>query len=183
METTERIVESYVRYVKGWATIPNIRCDGQYEIDLIAIDPATSARYHIETSVSGTSAFSKLTAKEFDPGLLKERVQKAKMRRTLGYFIEHKFGRPAVAAKLKAYGFEADKHQKIIVTWGWTQEAKAAAAAAGIELWHFQEIARRIADLVRHKRSYFTDDTLRTINLFVRALDGTEDDAEGAPPA
>lgn len=38
-ETTERIVESYVRYVKGWATIPNIKCEGQYEIDLLAIDP------------------------------------------------------------------------------------------------------------------------------------------------
>jgi hypothetical protein len=31
METTEKIVEAYVRYVKGWATIRNIRCDGQYE--------------------------------------------------------------------------------------------------------------------------------------------------------
>ena len=36
METTEKIVEAYVRYVKRWATIPNIRCDGQYEIDLLA---------------------------------------------------------------------------------------------------------------------------------------------------
>ena len=40
METTERIVEAYVRYIKGWATIPNIRCGGQLEIDLLAIDPA-----------------------------------------------------------------------------------------------------------------------------------------------
>jgi hypothetical protein len=34
METTEKIVEAYVRYVCGWATIPNIKC-GQYEIDLL----------------------------------------------------------------------------------------------------------------------------------------------------
>jgi hypothetical protein len=34
METTEKIVEAYVRYVKRWATIPNIKCDGQFEIDL-----------------------------------------------------------------------------------------------------------------------------------------------------
>ncbi len=33
METTEKIVEAYVRYVKGWATIPNIKCPGQNEID------------------------------------------------------------------------------------------------------------------------------------------------------
>lgn len=75
METTEKIVEAYVRYVKRWATIPNIRCDGQFEIDLLAIDPVTLKRYHIETGVSGSQAFSKLTGEKFDPALLKVRVQ------------------------------------------------------------------------------------------------------------
>jgi hypothetical protein len=51
METTEKIVESYVRYVRGWATIPNIKCPGQYEIDLLAIDPVNLDRYHIESGV------------------------------------------------------------------------------------------------------------------------------------
>lgn len=51
METTEKIIEAYVRYVLRWATIPNIRCDGQYEIDLLAIDPITLGRYHIESRV------------------------------------------------------------------------------------------------------------------------------------
>jgi len=37
METTEKIVEAYVRYVKGWATISNIKCPGQSETDLLAI--------------------------------------------------------------------------------------------------------------------------------------------------
>ena len=41
METTEKIIEAYVRYIMGWATIPNIKCKGQYEIDLLAIDPKT----------------------------------------------------------------------------------------------------------------------------------------------
>lgn len=171
METTEKIVEAYVRYVKGWATIPNIRCDGQYEIDLLAIDPITLARYHIEISVSGSQTYSKLTAKTFDPELLKQRVQKAKMRRTLGYFIQHKFGTPPVAAKLASYGFQPGEHRKIVVTWDWTSDAKAAADAAEIDLWDFRTIMREISASIRDKRSYFTDDTLRTINLFVRALD------------
>lgn len=76
METTEKIVEAYVRYVKRWATIPNIRCDGQFGIDLLAIDPVTLARYHIETSVSGSQVFSKLTAKQFDPALLYQRRER-----------------------------------------------------------------------------------------------------------
>jgi len=41
METTEKIVESYCRYVKRWFTISNIKCQGQYEIDLLAIDASS----------------------------------------------------------------------------------------------------------------------------------------------
>ena len=52
METTEKIVEAYVRYVRRWATIPNIKCQGQFEIDLLAIDPIGLKRYHIESGVS-----------------------------------------------------------------------------------------------------------------------------------
>lgn len=52
METTEKIVEAYVRYITGWATIPNIKCDAQYEIDLLAINPVSRAHYHIESGVS-----------------------------------------------------------------------------------------------------------------------------------
>jgi hypothetical protein len=61
METTEKIVEAYVRYVKRWATIPNITCAGQFEIDLLAIDPVGLERYHIESgvSVSGSSRLPK----------------------------------------------------------------------------------------------------------------------------
>jgi hypothetical protein len=171
METTEKIVEAYVRHVKGWATISNIRCQGQYEIDLLAIDPKSLARYHIETSVSGSQGFAKLTATVFDPLLLKVRVKKPKMRRTLGYFAQHKFGTAAVGDRLKDYGFEPGEYTKVVVSWGWTDEAKAAADAEGIELWDFRELMRQIADSIRDRRSYFTDDTLRTINLFVRALD------------
>ena len=39
METTEKVVEAYARYIKGWATIPNLRCKKQKEIDLFAHRP------------------------------------------------------------------------------------------------------------------------------------------------
>ena len=48
METTEKIVEAYVRYVKNQAPIPNVKCPGQWEIDILAIDPVKLNRYHIE---------------------------------------------------------------------------------------------------------------------------------------
>lgn len=160
----------------------------KYEIDLIAIDPLTLGRYHIETSVSGSQEFSRLTAKQFDRDLLKERVEIAGQRRTIGFFVERKFGLPQVKAKLAEYGFVDGEYQNVIVTWDWTPDAKVAADAAGIHLWSFQAIMSEIADTNRHQRSYFGDDTLRTINLFVRALAAADQRAErlqrpGAGPA
>ena len=169
METTEKIVEAYVRYVKHWATIPNIRCDGQMEIDLLAVNPLDFARYHIETSVSVSQGFSKLTAKEFDPDRLKVRVQQATQRRTIGYFIKRKFGSDHITRKLADYGFKKGRYKKIIVTWDWTQSAKAVADDKGIELWSFKDIVQEIAGTIGEKRSYFVDDTLRTIGLFALA--------------
>lgn len=37
METTEKIVEAYVRYVKGWATIPNLRRAGPGQFSIRGI--------------------------------------------------------------------------------------------------------------------------------------------------
>jgi hypothetical protein len=55
------------------------------------------------------------------------------------------------------------------VTWGWTQSAKAVADSKRIDLWDFRNIVQEIADTIGKKRSYFVDDTLRTIGLFAIA--------------
>lgn len=171
METTERIVEAYVRYVKGWATIPNVRCAGQNEIDLIAIDPVSLARYHIEVSISISQGFRKLTAKPFDREKVKERVHQASQRRTLGFFAERKFDAPTVLERLKKFGFGPGKYTRIIVTWGWDEGVAELAGEAGIQLWDFRDIIRDIAANIRGSREYFADDTLRTLNLFIHADD------------
>ena len=99
METTEKVVEAYAHYIKGWFTIPNIKCRGQYEIDLLAVDAAKKGRirrYHIESGISISGAYSLLTNKPFSIEALKTRVKQAGQRRTLGYFAERKFGAPQV---------------------------------------------------------------------------------------
>jgi hypothetical protein len=110
METTEKIVEGYARYVKNWATIPNIKCPGQYEINLIAIDPCSLNRYHIESGVSISRSYSKLTLKPYSDQDLKSRLKTAGQRRTLGYFVQTKFGAEPVLATLKEYGFIPGKY-------------------------------------------------------------------------
>ena len=172
METTEKIVEAYCRYVKGWFTIPNIKCSGQHEIDLIAVESSSDGnirRYHIESGVSISGAHSKLTAKEFSQDKLKERVKQAEQRRTIGFFIHRKFGPKEVLSELEKYGFREGNYTKVIVTWGWELEAKEMANREGIILLDFRDILEGIAESCKDKKTYFKDDTLRTIQLFLKS--------------
>ena len=169
METTEKIVEAYVRYVKNWATIPNIKCPGQYEVDLLAVDPVKLNRYHIESGVSISGSYSKLTMKPYSDQELKVRVKAAAQRRTVGYFIQRKFGAKEVLETIGKYGFRAGQYSKIVVSWGWEEAAKEEAVSHGIDLWDFRDILKEIAASSEKKRVYFTDDTLRTLQLYARA--------------
>jgi len=173
METTERIVEAYVRYVRGWFTIPNIKCKGQLEIDLLAIDvtaPEGVRRYHIESGISISGGFSSLTNKPFSADELKKRGKQASQRRTLGYFTERKFGDPGVVEKLRIFGFLPKNYTKVVVSWGWDVDVLAAAEEAGVELWDFKNILKEIAHKSRSDRTYFTDDTMRTLQLMAMAM-------------
>ena len=171
METTEKIVEAYCRYFKGLFTIPNIKCEQQYEIDLLAVGLGNNeiSKYHIETSVSISGNFSRLTNREFDLNLFNNRVNRPAQRRTIGFFIQRKFSPNAVLEKLRSYGFDND-YKKIIVTWGWEEGVLQVANENNIELWDFRNIIRELADSIRQNRKYFSDDTLRTLQLYVKAI-------------
>lgn len=174
METTERIVEAYVRYVKGWATIPNLRCNAQKEIALFAIDPVTDERWHIETSVSISSGFSALTNDPFTPGEHKERLKAASARRKLGFFLAEKFEPKAVEERLACFGCAPGKLRRAIVTWDWKDGVLEAAAAAGVEVWALPDMMQQIAEKSRQGRGYLSDDVLRIIDLFARGLDAKQ---------
>lgn len=169
METTEKVVEAYVRYVKGWATIPNIKCEGQFEIDLLAINPKTGDKYHIESGVSVSGGFSKLTNTPYDAERIKVRLHQAGQRRTLGYFAERKFSAAGIIKKLAEFGFEQGSYQKIIVTWDCDPDVEVKAAHQGIDIWKFKDLLVEIATKFKSDRTYFTDDTLRTLQLYAMA--------------
>jgi len=169
METTEKIAEAYVRHIKKWATIPNVGCDGRHEIDLIAVNPVNMERYHIESGISVSYAYSKLTDKPFSRSDLKKRTKTARQRRTIGYFVEQKFQHPDVMKTLRAYGFKKGGYKKIIVSWNWTPGAERAARRRRIDLWKFGDIVTEIVEAIGHTREYFADDTMRTLHLFAKA--------------
>ena len=173
METTEKIVEAYARYVRGWLTLPNIKCTGQYEIDLLAVDvqdPKKIKRYHIESGISISGGFSHLTNRPYSPDEIKKRLSQSSQRRTLGYFVERKFGSPEVLDRLKHLGFTPGNYRKIIVSWGWESDVPDAARKAGVELWHFKDLLCEIATKCKADTTYFTDDTMRTLQLMTLAL-------------
>lgn len=171
METTEKIVEAYCRYIKNLFTISNVKIKND-EIDLLAVDTTKKTKitkYHIEVSISISSGFSKLTANKYEPEKYKQRNSQASQRRTIGFFIEKKFEKPEHQDKLKELGFELGKYKKVIVSWGWTDEAKLIAEENNIELWDFRDIISEIGEFFKNDRTYFKDDTLRTLQLYIRA--------------
>ena len=127
-------------------------------------------RYHIESGVSISGSYSKLTAKPYSEEDLKIRVKAAGQRRTIGYFAQRKFSADPVVETLKKYGFMPDQYSKIIVTWGWEDKAEIEAKRLQIRLWDFKTILKEIADSFRKDKSYFIDDTLRTLQLFSKAV-------------
>jgi len=176
METTEKIVESYCRYIKNLFTISNIKIKND-EIDILAVDTSKktkTVKYHIEVSVSISSGFSKLTDKTYDREKYKQRSNQAAQRRTIGFFMEEKFGKADHLSKLNEFGFEKGKYKKVIVSWGWTDGAKKIADKNDIELWDFREIIKEIGDFFKNDNTYFKDDTLRTLQLYIKAVRESE---------
>jgi len=93
MNAAERIVEAYFRYVRGIFTSANVKGVGQVELDIVGVDPRKSPPlfFHIESSVSISSGYSKITNKQFIPSEAKLRQKAAGQRTTAGFFIEKKF--------------------------------------------------------------------------------------------
>ncbi|MBK8131039.1 MAG: hypothetical protein IPK53_19710 [bacterium] len=104
-------------------TIPNIKCKGGYEIDLVAIDPnhPRTGKYHIECHVATSAGFRKLKLGKFDAELHQVAQRKSIERSKLDFFIKQKFGSEAVADELEKYGFKKGKYKKVIVAWDWDE--------------------------------------------------------------
>jgi hypothetical protein len=97
------------------------------------------------------------------------RVKQASQRRTLGYFTERKFAGLGVAEKLETFGFLPGNYTKVIVSWGWDEDVSVAASRSCVELWDFRKILDDIAQKSRVDRTYFSDDTMRTLQLMAMA--------------
>jgi len=71
-----------------------------------------------------------------------------------------------VRKELQKYGFADGNYNRVVVTWDATEDAKKGAEKQGVEIWHFPDLLKAIAEAHTKERKYFTDDTARTIQLF-----------------
>ena len=168
METTEKIVEAYCRYIKGWFTLPNLRVENT-EVDLIAQDKDGNY-YHIEVHVSVSGAFLKLTAQLYTANEEQTRAKAAGARNKIGFYVEKKFAGFRMVELFKQIGIDYAKVQKIIVAWDAQPEAVQEAEQHSIGVWLMPDLIREMLASVKRSKAYYSDDTMRTIQIVGRTL-------------
>jgi len=137
----------------------NIRCKGGKEIDLLAINPKTSEKYHVECRIPTSSSF-RLRYKETYTS------KGEPLRRGLDYFAKEKFYHPHVTAKIHEL-FGDCNYKKILVIWRVAYFAPKMLIDAkkeyDIEIDFMHRIIGQL--LKRRKITGSRDDVLRTIEL------------------
>ena len=138
----------------------NIQLKSKKEIDLLAINPLTSERYHVESCVHTTSKLRlKLSLKEIKDGGTPHKYG-------IDYFDNKKFEHYIVKKYVNQI-FDDKPYHKILVVWD-TQEGiqelnKTSEAQYGIEVWSLKGI---IYNYSNHRRTYGSrDDFLRIMEL------------------
>jgi hypothetical protein len=133
----------------------NIRCKGGKEIDLLAMNPMTMQRYHIESRISTTFKL-KLEATYTKDG----RCHK----NGLDYFKKDKFEHPLVKEKINEI-FGETEYSKVLVVWNVEDISllDVARKQYGFEIWFIDDLINEI--LVKGNLKGSRDDVLRLIEL------------------
>lgn len=156
MEPEVHIIEKYFQEVLHCFTMTNVRCKGRKEIDLLAINPMTGEKYHVEARVSTLHAFG-LRTRDLSS-------HKRSYRRGLDYFVKEKFGHPAVVERISEL-FGSDNYLKVLVVFHVDKRRFDAwdADEVGVKIWLITDL---IETLMRQQKTRGSrDDIMRTLEL------------------
>jgi hypothetical protein len=135
----------------------NIMLEGGKEIDLLAIDPISGEKFHIEVRVTIEKAFRlRLVDTQTKNG--------RKHRRGLDTLNDIKFAPQTVVNAIKEI-FGSSEYRKVLVVWDVEEESviEKAKSLYGIQVWKMSDI---LAELVHEvKTKAYRDDVLRTVQL------------------
>jgi hypothetical protein len=157
LEPEVHIVERYMQLVKKCFTMTNIMLEGGKEIDLLAVNPVSGEKYHIEVRVAIGRGFKiRLIDTQTKSGL--------KHKRGLDTLNEIKFSPPAVVKACNEI-FGSSEYKKVLVAWD-VQKPEVIEQARklyGIEVWLMPDIIAQLMRKVGTKP--YRDDILRLSQL------------------
>lgn len=157
LEPEVHIVERYMQLVKKCFTMTNVMLEGGKEIDLLAVNPISGEKFHIEVRVTIEKSFRiKLKDTQTKDG--------RKHRRGMDTLNEIKFMNPTVVKAVREI-FGKGEYKKVLVVWEVEDETviEKAKSLYGIEVLKMSDI---LAELVQEvKTKAYRDDVLRTIQL------------------
>ena len=156
LEPEVHIVDRYMQLVRKCLTMTNIMLKGGKEIDLLAVNPISGEKFHIEVRVA---------IKGFRLRLIDTQTKSGrKHRRGLDTLNEIKFVHPTVVNAVKEI-FGSSEYKRVLVVWD-VQDSRVIEQAKSIyhiEVW---KISNVISELMREVKSRaYRDDVLRTIQL------------------
>jgi hypothetical protein len=135
----------------------NIMLEGGKEIDLLAFDPISKEKYHVEVRVA--------TGRGFRLRLIDTQTKNGrKHRRGLDTLNEIKFAHPTVVSAVKEI-FGSRDYKKVLVVWDVEEEnvIEQAKSLYGIEVWKMSAIMGELISEVKTKA--YRDAVLRTLQL------------------
>lgn len=175
LEPEVHIVDRYMQLVRKCFTMTNIMLEGGKEIDLLAFNPITKERYHIEVRVA--------TGRGFRLRLVDTQTKNGcKHRRGLDTLNEIKFAHPTVVNAVKEI-FEGGEYRKVLVVWDVEDESvieHAKRSPYNIEIWKISDIMSELTREVKTKA--YRDDVLRTIQLISARVNVSQLATESTKP-
>jgi hypothetical protein len=157
VEPEVHIVERYMQLVKKCFTMTNIMLEGGKEIDILAVNPMSGEKFHIEVRVTIGRGFRlRMVDTQTKSG--------RKHRRGMDTLDSIKFTPPTVVKAITEI-FGSPEYTKVLVAWEVEDEGviEQSKKRYGIEIWRISDI---MAELMREVGTKaYRDDVLRLVQL------------------
>jgi hypothetical protein len=158
LEPEVHIVDRYLQLVKKCFTMTNVMLEGGKEIDLLAVNPISGEKFHVEVRVTIGKGFRiRLKDTQTKDG--------RKHRRGVDTLNDIKFAPEIVVNAVKEI-FGSSKYKKVLVVWEVEDESvirQAKRKPYNIQIWKLPVL---LSELVKEvKTRGYRDDVLRTIQL------------------
>lgn len=149
------MIEKYFQEIKGCFTVTNVRCEGSKEIDLLAMDPRTSRKFHVESRVATKFILNRKATHRKNGSSLKNGVD---------YFMDEKFDHPHVKERVREIFGEAN-YEKVLVVWDVSDLSIVnwAKQKFDLDIWFIDDLLEELMDKVKTLGS--RDDILRVVEL------------------